>query len=208
MRYSVLKRIIDAACALAALILLAPVLLVTALAIRLRMGSPVLFRQTRPGYRGRPFDVVKFRTMLIGFGPDGKPLPDSQRLTAFGRFLRRTSLDELPQLVNVLKGDMSLVGPRPLLMEYMPYYTPREQTRHNVRPGVTGLAQVSGRNRLTWEEKLELDARYVEQCSCLLDLKIVGLTIKRVLSRSDVLEAAPQGPLSAYRQKLQQGGAP
>src|SRR5690554_2943652 len=150
------KRFFDIVASLTALVLLSPVLLIVALLVRRKLGSPVLFRQTRPGLHGQPIEMIKFRTMHDAYDENGKPLPDSERITPFGRFLRSTSLDELPELWNVLKGDMSVVGPRPLLMEYMDYYTEEEMLRHTVRPGVTGLAQVSGRNALTWEQKLGL----------------------------------------------------
>ena len=160
--------------------------LITALAVRLTMGSPVLFRQTRPGYRGRLFDLLKFRTMTDAVEVGGKTLPDELRLTAIGRFLRRTSLDELPQLWNVLRGDMSLVGPRPLLIEYLPLYTAEQARRHDVRPGITGWAQVNGRNDQSWEERFRLDVWYVDHCSFWLDLKILWLTILRVLRAEGV----------------------
>lgn len=158
-----------------------PFLVVIAAAVRCSLGSPVLFRQTRPGLLGRPFTLLKFRTMTNARGHDGRPLPDEQRLTAFGRFLRRTSLDELPELINVLRGEMSLVGPRPLLMEYMGRYTPEQARRHEVKPGITGWAQVNGRNALTWEEKFALDVWYVEHVSFRLDVKILALTAWKVV---------------------------
>lgn len=181
-----LKRLFDFAVAAALLLLLWPVLLLLALLIRWKMGPPALFRQERPGLGGRPFIVLKFRTMKDANGPDGQPLPDAERLTPLGEFVRRSSLDELPQLLNVLRGDMSLVGPRPLLMEYLPLYSARQARRHEVRPGITGWAQVNGRNALGWPEKLEMDAWYVENRSFLLDLKILLLTVKRVLARSGI----------------------
>ena len=160
-----MKRLIDIIGSAAALALLSPVILATAVAIRLRLGTPVLFAQQRPGLRGRPFVMHKFRTMLDAHDADGHPLPDSERLTPFGRFLRSTSLDELPGLWSVLKGDMSLVGPRPLLMSYLPLYSPEQARRHEVRPGITGWAQVNGRNALSWEEKFRLDVWYVDHRS-------------------------------------------
>lgn len=196
-----LKRFVDILAAAAGLILLAPVLLVVAWLVKRKLGSPVFFRQTRPGLHGKPFEMIKFRTMRDAYDENGNPLPDSERITPFGRFLRSTSLDELPELWNVLKGNMSVVGPRPLLMEYMDYYTEEEMLRHTVRPGVTGLAQVSGRNALTWEQKLGLDVEYVKKQSLLFDLKIILTTIKKVFKREDILEAAPQGSLSSYRAK-------
>ena len=184
-----MKRLLDFIAALLGLIALAlPLLLLMAL-IRRRLGSPVFFRQTRPGLHGQPFEMVKFRTMTDTRGPDGALLPDAERLTPFGRFLRSTSLDELPELWNVLKGDMSLVGPRPLLMEYLPLYSPEQARRHAVRPGVTGWAQVNGRNAISWEEKFALDTWYVDHQSLLLDMKILWLTIKKVLVREGISAA-------------------
>ena len=184
-----MKRLLDFIAALLGLIALAlPLLLLMAL-IRRRLGSPVFFRQTRPGLHGQPFEMVKFRTMTDTRGPDGALLPDAERLTPFGRFLRSTSLDELPQLWNVLKGDMSLVGPRPLLMEYLPLYSPEQARRHAVRPGVTGWAQVNGRNAISWEEKFALDTWYVDHQSLLLDMKILWLTVKKVLVREGISAA-------------------
>ena len=181
-----LKRPLDALIAAAALVVFAPAMLAVALAIRLTMGCPVLFRQQRPGLHGQPFTLLKFRTMTDQRGPDGALLPDAARLTPLGRFLRRTSLDELPQLINVLRGEMSLVGPRPLLMEYLPLYTPRQARRHEVRPGITGWAQVQGRNSLTWEQKFDLDVDYVDRHSLLLDLRILALTLLKVLRREGI----------------------
>lgn len=181
-----LKRPLDVLIAVTALVVCAPVMLVVALAIRLTMGSPVLFRQQRPGLHGKPFTLLKFRTMTDQRGPDGTLLPDADRLTALGRFLRRASLDELPQLINVLRGEMSLVGPRPLLMEYLPLYSPRQARRHEVRPGITGLAQVRGRNGLTWEQKFDLDVAYVDRHNLLMDLRILGLTLVKVLQREGI----------------------
>ena len=172
-----------------ALALLWPVILFTALAVRLFLGSPVLFRQVRPGLNGEPFELVKFRTMLDARTRDGSPLPDDQRLTKFGRLLRASSLDELPQLWNVLRGDMSLVGPRPLLMEYMPRYSQHQARRHEVRPGLTGWTQVNGRNALRWEEKFDLDVWYVDNRSLLLDLKIIAVTALRLVRPSGISAA-------------------
>ena len=174
-------RLRDIVGALAGLVLLAPLLAAIALGIRFTLGGPVLFRQVRPGLHGRPFGLVKFRTMRDALDASGAPLPDEQRLTRFGRFLRTTSLDELPELWNVLIGDMSLVGPRPLLMEYLPLYSPRQARRHEVKPGITGWAQVSGRNALGWDEKFALDVWYVDHRSHWLDLKILALTVIKVL---------------------------
>ncbi|MGR2736922.1 sugar transferase [Billgrantia sp. Q4P2] len=181
-----MKRLFDIVVALVALALLAPLMLVVALLVRLKLGSPVLFRQTRPGLSGHPFEMIKFRTMRDAWDEHGKPLPNAERMTRFGSVLRATSLDELPELWNVLKGDMSLVGPRPLLMEYLPLYTPRQARRHEVRPGVTGWAQVNGRNALTWEEKFELDVWYVDNRSLWLDLRILLLTVKKVVVREGI----------------------
>jgi lipopolysaccharide/colanic/teichoic acid biosynthesis glycosyltransferase len=168
------------------LLLLSPLMLVIALAIRLTMGSPVLFRQLRPGLRGEAFELVKFRTMRRLVTADVVPAEDAQRLTRLGRFLRASSLDELPELWNVLRGEMSLVGPRPLLMRYLPLYTPEQARRHDVRPGLTGWAQVNGRNALSWEEKFALDLWYVDNRSLLLDLRILLLTVWRVLRPSGI----------------------
>jgi lipopolysaccharide/colanic/teichoic acid biosynthesis glycosyltransferase len=181
-----LKRLLDVLVTALALACLGPLLLVLALLVRLKLGSPALFRQERPGRHGRPFMMVKFRTMTDEQGPDGAPLPDALRLTPFGRFLRSTSLDELPELWNVLKGDMSLVGPRPLLMEYLPLYSGEQARRHLVRPGITGWAQVNGRNAISWEDKFKLDVWYVENRSLWLDIKILSLTVKKVLIRDGI----------------------
>lgn len=181
-----MKRLLDFFAALLALFFLFPALAVVAWQIRRKLGSPVLFRQIRPGLRGRPFKMVKFRTMRDAVDANGKPLPDSERMTPFGRFLRSTSLDELPELWNVLKGDMSLVGPRPLLMEYLLLYSPEQARRHEVRPGVTGWAQINGRNALSWEEKFKMDVWYVDHQSLWLDLKILLLTVKKVLVREGI----------------------
>lgn len=181
-----MKRFFDIVIAALALLLLAIPLLALIWQVRRKLGSPVFFRQTRPGRHGRPFQMVKFRTMTDAKGPDGRLLPDAERLTPFGRFLRSTSLDELPELFNVLKGDMSLVGPRPLLMEYLPLYTPEQARRHEVRPGVTGWAQVNGRNALGWEEKFKLDLWYVDHCSLWLDIKILWFTVRKVLVREGI----------------------
>ncbi|CAJ0889141.1 putative sugar transferase EpsL [Ralstonia mannitolilytica] len=181
-----MKRCFDVCVAAIALVLLAIPLLLLALLVRVKLGKPVLFSQLRPGMRGKPFRMIKFRTMTDARGPDGALLPDAQRLTSFGRFLRSTSLDELPELWNVLKGDMSLVGPRPLLMEYLPLYTPEQARRHEVRPGVTGWAQVNGRNALSWEEKFAHDVWYVDHASVLLDIRILWMTARKVLVRDGI----------------------
>ncbi len=175
------KRAFDVLVSGAALTALAPVILATAIAVRWAMGTPILFRQRRPGLDGKPFELVKFRTMLQAYDQSGRPLSDAQRLTRFGRFLRSSSLDELPQLWNVLRGDMSLVGPRPLLIEYLPLYSPEQARRHEVRPGITGWTQVNGRNALSWDEKFRLDVWYVDNRTFLLDLKILFLTARQLL---------------------------
>ncbi len=180
------KRCLDVAVAAGALALFAPVIAAVAGVVRMEMGSPVLFRQPRPGRQTQTFTILKFRTMSDARDATGQPLPDGERLTALGRLLRKTSLDELPQLFNVLRGEMGLVGPRPLSQIYLPFYSPREQTRHDVRPGITGLAQTSGRNELDWDTRLELDARYVETVSLVGDLEILVRTVVQVLGRRDV----------------------
>jgi sugar transferase EpsL len=176
-----LKRLFDVVGAAALLILLSPLLAVIAAVVAVVMGSPVLFRQERPGLGGKPFTILKFRTMRDATDANGKPLPDAQRITPLGRFLRRTSLDELPELVNVVRGDMSLVGPRPLLTEYLPRYSAEQMRRHDVRPGITGWSQVNGRNALTWEEKFALDVWYVDHRSVRLDVQILLTTLSRVV---------------------------
>ena len=199
-----LKRCFDIFAASLGLLLLSPVILIVAWLVRTKLGAPIFFRQVRPGLHGRLFEMIKFRTMRDLYDAAGKPLPDSERITPFGRLLRSSSLDELPELWNVLKGDMSIVGPRPLLVEYLDYYTEEEKLRHSVRPGVTGLAQISGRNALTWEQKLGLDVEYVKNRNFLMDLRIIFLTVHKVFKREDILDAAPQGSLSSYRAKKQQ----
>lgn len=184
-----MKRGFDFVLALAALFLLMVPLLILACIVRSRLGSPVLYRQWRPGLRGRSFLMVKFRTMTNACGPNGELLPDAERLTAFGRFLRMSSMDELPELWNVLKGDMSLVGPRPLLIEYLPLYSFEQSRRHEVRPGITGWAQVNGRNALSWEEKFKLDVWYVDNRSLWLDIRILWLTVKKVVVREGISAA-------------------
>ena len=180
------KPALDRALAGAALVALAPVLGGVAVLVRRRLGSPVLFRQTRPGLHGRPFEMVKFRTMTDARDAAGTLLPDAERLPPFGQWLRATSLDELPELWNVLRGEMSLVGPRPLLMRYLDRYTPEQARRHDVRPGITGLAQVSGRNALSWDAKFALDVQYVERVSLALDLRILWQTVAGVLRRDGI----------------------
>lgn len=184
-----LKRGFDMLASLIGLLALAPLLLVTALLVRLKMGSPVLFRQPRPGMNGRLFDLCKFRTMRDALDKDGNPLPDEYRITPLGQFLRQTSLDELPEFLNVIRGDMSLVGPRPLLPEYLPLYSARQSRRHELRPGITGWAQVNGRNALTWEERLDLDVWYVDNQSFWLDLRILWMTVGKVLTRDGISHA-------------------
>lgn len=192
-----LKRLIDIAASSAALTVLSPVLAVTAYKVKKNLGSPVLFKQTRPGLDGKPFEMIKFRTMKDATDKDGNLLPDSERLTLFGQKLRSTSLDELPELWNVLKGDMSLVGPRPLLMEYLPLYNSEQARRHNVRPGVTGYAQVNGRNAISWEQKFALDTWYVDNQSLWLDFKILAKTVKQVLIK-DGISAEGEATMSKF----------
>jgi lipopolysaccharide/colanic/teichoic acid biosynthesis glycosyltransferase len=192
-----MKRLFDILAALIALLLLAFPLLFLACLIRHKLGSPVLFRQVRPGMNGQPFTMVKFRTMTDQRGSDGDFLPDAERLTPFGHFLRASSLDELPELWNVLRGDMSLVGPRPLLMEYLPLYTPEQARRHQVRPGITGWAQVNGRNAISWTDKFALDVWYVDHRSLWLDLQILWRTVRKVLVR-DGISAAGEATMSKF----------
>lgn len=184
-----MKRFLDFSIALVGLVALSPLLLILIVLIRVKLGSPIFFTQVRPGLNGKPFKMIKFRTMTDARDAEGNLLPDGVRLTAFGRFLRSTSLDELPELWNVLKGEMSLVGPRPLLMEYLPRYTPEQARRHEARPGITGWAQVNGRNAISWEEKFKLDVWYVDNQSFWLDLKILFLTVKKVFVREGISAA-------------------
>ena len=181
-----MKRSLDFLLSLIALVALSPVLLMLSIVVRMRLGSPLLFKQIRPGHRGRPFQLVKFRTMTDEKDIHGDLLPDNVRMPAFGRFLRSSSLDELPELWNVLKGDMSLVGPRPLLMEYLDLYSEEQSRRHEVRPGITGWAQVNGRNALSWEEKFALDVWYVDNRTMWLDIKILLMTVVKVFKREGV----------------------
>lgn len=181
-----IKRIFDIIISGIALLLLSPVFLILAILVRTKLGSPVIFHQERPGYREKIFTLCKFRTMTDERDENGELLPDARRLTPFGSFLRKTSLDELPELWNIFKGDMSLIGPRPLLVGYLPYYTERERLRHTVRPGLTGLAQVSGRNFLSWDERLAKDVEYVEHLSFLMDVKVFFQTISVVFRSDDV----------------------
>ena len=191
------KRALDIMGAAIGLMVFSPILIVVSLMIRREMGSPVLFRQTRPGRHGKPFQMIKFRTMRDAIDAYGRPLPDVERLTKLGRFLRSSSIDELPELWNVLKGDMSLVGPRPLLMEYLPLYSPEQARRHEVRPGVTGWAQVNGRNTISWNEKFALDVWYVDNRTLWLDLKIIWFTIRKVIKR-DGISAAGEATMSRF----------
>ncbi len=184
--YKITKRALDLVIALTALVVLSPLLVVVAVLVRVRLGSPILFKQVRPGLHAKPFTMLKFRTMLDANDEHGNPLPDDQRLTNFGKLLRSTSLDELPELWNIVCGHMSLVGPRPLLMRYLDRYTPEQARRHEVRPGLTGWAQINGRNAITWEQKFNLDVWYVTNASLQIDLKVLRSTIKSVLVRENI----------------------
>ncbi|WP_290610943.1 sugar transferase [Arsukibacterium sp. UBA3155] len=192
-----MKRLVDILLSSVGLALTLPLMIVVGLLVSLKLGRPVIFSQVRPGFNRKAFKILKFRTMLDSVGIDGKTLPDDQRLTRFGRILRSTSLDELPGLFNVLKGDMSLVGPRPLLMEYLPLYSAEQARRHEVRPGITGWAQVNGRNAISWEEKLKLDVWYVDNRSLWLDIKILFLTVKKVFVREGI-SAAGEATMSKF----------
>lgn len=193
-----MKRFFDVLLSILALSVLWPVMVWTAWAVRKKLGTPVIFRQVRPGLHGKPFEFIKFRTMRDSFDSQGNPLPDSERMTQFGQFLRSSSLDELPGLWNVIKGDMSLVGPRPLLTEYLPLYTTEQARRHDVRPGITGWAQVNGRSSLSWEAKFELDVWYVDNHSIWLDAKIIIMTVKKVFVR-DGISAEGEATMSRFR---------
>ncbi len=195
-----LKRLLDFCAATIGLLLLSPLLALLALLIRIKLGSPVLFSQTRPGLGCQPFDLIKFRTMTDARDDDGNLLPDAERLTRFGRFLRKSSLDELPELWNVIKGDMSMVGPRPLLMEYLPLYSPEQARRHDLRPGITGWAQVNGRNAISWNDKFKLDIWYVEHVSLRVDMRIMYLTILRV-TRQNGIAAEGEATMSKFKGK-------
>lgn len=184
-----LKRLLDIVIASIALVILSPLYIFVAYKVKKNLGSPVLFRQVRPGLNGIPFEMIKFRTMKDAVDIQGNPLPDHERLTPFGKMLRSTSLDEMPELWNVIKGEMSIVGPRPLLMEYLPLYNTEQAKRHNVRPGMTGHAQVNGRNAIGWDEKFKLDTWYVENQSVWLDFKIMLKTVKKVIAKDDINEA-------------------
>jgi sugar transferase EpsL len=190
------KRAFDIVAALTGLLLAAPILLLLALVVRVGLGQPVLFRQLRPGLGGRPFTLLKFRTMTDARDEAGELLPDDQRMTRLGRFLRHSSLDELPELINVLKGEMSMVGPRPLLMEYLPHYTPEQARRHEIRPGVTGWAVTHGRNTTTWAERLQQDVWYVDHRSFALDCRILLLTVVKVIKQEDI---SPKGRVTMPR---------
>ena len=181
-----MKRLFDMLISLSLLIMFSPIILIVSILVRIKLGSPILFKQQRPGLQGKPFYVYKFRTMTDARDNKGQLLPDHSRLTPFGKFLRKYSLDELPQLINVVKGDISLVGPRPLLMEYLPLYTEEQAQRHLVRPGITGWAQVNGRNAITWEEKFQLDVWYVKNQSFWLDIKILFLTVIKVFKSEGI----------------------
>ncbi|MCR5303827.1 MAG: sugar transferase [Lachnospiraceae bacterium] len=194
------KRLLDILLSGTALVIFSPVMLITAALVRVKLGSPVIFTQERPGYREKIFKLCKFRSMTSERDEKGNLLPDSKRLTPFGRKLRSTSLDELPELFNIFKGDMSVVGPRPLLVSYLPWYTERERLRHTVRPGLTGLAQVSGRNRIKWDDRLEKDAEYVENLSFMLDLKILFMTVAQVFRHEGVeVDTSEEGNLAEIR---------
>ena len=182
-----IKRILDLILSLMALIVLMPLMIIIGILVRINLGSPIIFKQKRPGKNEKIFTLYKFRTMTDKRDIDGNLLPDEYRLTKFGKFLRSTSLDELPELINIIKGDMAIVGPRPLLVEYLPYYTEEEKHRHDVRPGLTGLAQVNGRNAISWEEKLKYDTEYIKEISFYSDLKIIFKTIKKTIKREDIL---------------------
>lgn len=197
LRRTLVKRIFDILLSGTALLVLLPVLVIVAILVRVKLGKPILFRQVRPGLGGQPFLMMKFRTMLDAVDDSGVPLSDAERLTSFGRFLRSTSLDELPGLINVLKGDMSLVGPRPLLVEYLPLYSPEQARRHEVRPGITGWAQVNGRNSLSWNDKFALDTWYVDNRSFWLDIKILWLTVRKVIVR-DGISAEGEATMSKF----------
>ncbi|MCM1251746.1 MAG: sugar transferase [Clostridium sp.] len=200
-----IKRILDIILSLTAIIVLSPVLLILYILVRVKLGSPVLFKQERPGRNEEIFTLCKFRTMTDKRDENGELLPDEVRLTKFGKLLRSTSLDELPELFNILKGDMSIIGPRPLLVRYLPWYTENERHRHDVRPGLTGLAQVNGRNALGWEDRFSYDLEYVNHCSFMMDMKIIMMTVGKVLKRSGTLSGAEQTveDFDIYRKKKQ-----
>lgn len=198
-----LKRPMDFILSLLTIIVLSPVLIIVAILVRFQLGSPVLFKQQRPGLNEKIFTMYKFRTMTDGKNENGEMLPDSMRLTKFGKMLRSTSLDELPELFNILKGDMSIVGPRPLAVQYLPYYTETERMRHIVRPGLSGLAQINGRNTATWEERFNYDVKYVNEITFLGDFKIIFQTVLKAIQRSDIGERGVDAPMDfdKYRMK-------
>lgn len=200
-----MKRVFDVLVAFGLLLMLSLPLVLLCMLVRFKLGPPILFCQSRPGLGGRPFNMVKFRTMTNGRGPDGGLLPDAERLTPFGKFLRSTSFDELPELWNVLKGDMSLVGPRPLLMEYLPLYTPDQSRRHEVRPGITGWAQINGRNALSWDERFKLDVWYVDHRTFWLDLVILFRTVRKVVLREGI-HAAGEATMPKFTSNRTAGG--
>lgn len=199
-----IKRLIDLIASGLALIVLSPIMLITAILVRVKLGSPVIFKQERPGLHEKIFSLYKFRSMTNAKDKDGNLLPDEERLPAFGRNLRETSLDELPELWNIFKGDMAIVGPRPLLVEYLPYYSDEEAQRHNVRPGLTGWAQVNGRNVTVWDERLQQDLYYVKNCSLLLDIKILFMTVMKVIKKSDIIVGAQHGEGHGKLDKVRQ----
>ena len=201
-----IKRILDFLLSLCGIIVLSPVLLILSVLVRVKLGSPILFKQERPGWDEKIFTLCKFRTMTDKRDEQGELLPDEVRLTKFGKLLRSTSLDELPELFNILKGDMSIIGPRPLLVRYLPWYTKSERHRHDVRPGLTGLAQVNGRNALGWEDRFRYDLEYVNHCSFIMDIKIIMMTVGKVLKRSGTLSGAEQTveDFDIYRKKQQE----
>ena len=201
-----LKRFLDIVCSLVALLLFWWVLAIVAILVRIKLGAPVIFKQERPGKNGKIFKLYKFRSMSDARDENGELLPDAQRLTKFGKLLRATSLDELPEIWNILKGDMSIVGPRPWAVRYLPYFTEEENRRHEVRPGLTGLAQVHGRTAASWDERLKYDITYVDKLSLWMDIKVLFLTVKKVLCRSDVVAAEKQGNFDAYRRKQWEDG--
>ena len=195
------KRLLDLVCGISALIVFWWLYLIVALAVRVKLGSPVLFKQERPGLNGKIFKLYKFRSMSDERDEKGELRPDSERLTKFGKMLRATSLDELPETFNIMKGELSVVGPRPLAVEYLPYYTEEEMRRHSVRPGLSGWAQVNGRTAASWEQRFKYDIEYVDNITFLFDLKIIAETIKKVVKRSDIVEAGSQGDFDKYRIK-------
>lgn len=205
-----IKRILDILLSLCGILILSPVYLILWILVRCRLGRPALFTQERPGRKEKIFKLYKFRSMTDERDEKGQPLPDEVRLTRFGKILRSTSLDELPELFNILKGDMSLIGPRPLLVRYLPYYTKEERRRHDVRPGLTGLAQVNGRNALGWEDRFAFDLEYVDNCSFFMDLKVLGMTVGKVLKRSGTLSGADQtvADFDEYRKAQRQAQDP